>query len=58
MNGIKAVHEAGFANRDIKVANILIDKEYNLKISDLGLSAPLNGCSCPNERHVLGDESC
>lgn len=40
------------------MSNILIDKDYNLKISDLGLSAPLKGCSCPNERHDVDNESC
>lgn len=58
MKGIKVIHEAGFANRDIKVSNILFDSKFNLKISDLGLSAPLKGCTCDRERHNVANASC
>lgn len=52
MSGILAIHQAGYANRDIKVANILIDSQSMLlKISDLGLSAPHSGCTCDQEKH-------
>lgn len=58
MNGLKAIHQAGFANRDLKLPNILIDKDFKLKIADLGLAAPLKGCTCPNERHDMLNEQC
>lgn len=58
VSGIKATHDAGFTNRDLKVSNILIDNNYNLCISDFGLSAPLKGCSCSHQRHSLENGSC
>ena len=58
LKGIKAIHQSGFADRDIKVSNILIGQDLKLKISDLGLAAPLNGCSCANERHDIRNTEC
>jgi len=38
MNGLKAIHLAGIAHRDIKPQNILLDADYCIKITDFGWS--------------------
>ena len=35
---MQCIHEAGFIHRDIKPQNILLDKEDNIKLTDLGIS--------------------
>lgn len=36
--GLSAVHRAGFIHGDLKVANILVNNEWDIKISDFGLA--------------------
>lgn len=36
--GLRDAHSQGIAHRDIKLANILLDQDYNVKITDFGLS--------------------
>jgi len=38
LQGLKACHNAGVAHRDIKPQNLLLDRKYQLKITDFGLS--------------------
>jgi len=38
IQGIKACHDSGITHRDIKPQNLLLDKNYNLKLTDFGLS--------------------
>ncbi|TNV79385.1 hypothetical protein FGO68_gene458 [Halteria grandinella] len=43
IDGLKYLHEQGFAHRDLKLQNVLLDKNLNLKIVDFGFSIPLTG---------------
>merc|ERR1719320_1476112 len=38
LNGLKSCHDAGIVHRDIKPSNLLLDKDYQLKITDFGQS--------------------
>jgi serine/threonine protein kinase len=38
VDAIKYIHECGIAHRDIKLENILMDRNYNIKIIDFGVS--------------------
>ena len=38
MGGLNHIHTNGVVHRDLKPENCIIDKDYNLKIIDFGLS--------------------
>ena len=39
LQGIKVIHDNGICHRDIKIDNILLDDEFNIKICDFGFSS-------------------
>lgn len=41
ISAVHHMHTRGFAHRDIKCENILLDADYNLKVIDFGFSSPL-----------------
>ena len=43
LEGLDHVHSHGFAHRDLKLENILVDQNYRLKLTDFGFIAPLEG---------------
>ena len=43
MRGLKYVHSAMIIHRDLKPDNLLLDKNFNLKIADFGFAAPFLG---------------
>jgi serine/threonine protein kinase len=41
--GINSLHENGYSHSDIKLDNILLDKDFNIKLSDFSFSQELKG---------------
>ncbi len=41
--GINSLHENGYTHSDIKLDNILLDKDFNIKLSDFSFSQELKG---------------
>ena len=41
--GINSLHEKGYSHSDIKLDNILLDKDFNIKLSDFSFSQELKG---------------
>ena len=40
LDGLNYLHNAGFVHRDLKIENLMLDRNFNLKISDFGFSSP------------------
>ena len=43
IEGVQAIHESGWAHRDLKCENLLFSKEFEMKISDFGFSLGIQG---------------
>lgn len=52
LKGLHFIHSAGFIHRDLKSPNLLVDRSWNIKIADFGLSA-LKTDSCSDAQVSL-----
>lgn len=43
IQAMEYMHDSGFCHRDLKLENILLDNEYNIKVSDFGFAGSLAG---------------
>ena len=43
LDSVYYLHKNGFAHRDIKANNLLLDKNFNLKLIDFGFSSSIKG---------------
>ena len=43
LKGLEDIHKSGICHRDLKIENILMDRFYNPKIGDFGLSTEIKG---------------
>lgn len=43
VNAVEYCHSKGITHRDLKPENIMLDSNFNLKVIDFGLAAPLSG---------------
>ena len=43
IKGIIELHRAGVCHRDLKLENLVLDSDFNLKIIDFGMACPLSG---------------
>lgn len=52
--GVTAIHAAGAVHRDLKPSNLLLDAQYNLRVSDFGVSDLLLHPVYDQEERVVG----
>lgn len=52
--GMTYMHHRGFANRDIKLENMLIGEDFSIKIADFGFAKPMQGRGDGKTESFLG----
>ena len=59
LDGIHHMHSKGIAHRDLKLENILLDENFNIKITDYGFVGPIEGRDGSGFLHTrLGTRGC
>lgn len=53
LKGLHFIHSAGFIHRDLKSPNLLVDRSWNIKIADFGLSALKTDASSDSQVSLL-----
>jgi serine/threonine protein kinase len=53
LEGLQTLHEKNIFHRDIKPENILIDSQYQVKITDFGLAKSLDSSKDLTDRHTF-----
>ena len=48
------MHHKGFANRDIKLENVLVGDDFTMKLADFGFAQPMEGRGDGMINTVLG----
>ena len=43
LEAVRYVHSSGYAHRDLKLENILLDSSFNVKLIDFGFAEKLQG---------------